>query len=98
LPGADNIDFKQTRQADREPFSYWRFRCAIEIAGITCPFEQLATGGHLIELVFADKKILPAVNLAGPRRSRRHGDGKPNFRVAPPDCFDHRAFADRRRS
>jgi hypothetical protein len=74
LPCAYDINFKQTRQSDREPFRYWRFRRPVKIAGITRPFEQLAFGGHLLKLVFADKKILPAVNLAGARRSRRYRD------------------------
>lgn len=74
MPGAHDINFKETRQADRESFRYWRFRRPVKIAGIMRPFEQLAFGNHLLELVFADKEILPAVNLGGARRSRRNRD------------------------
>jgi hypothetical protein len=74
LPGAHDINFKQTRQSGRESFRYWRFRRPVKIAGIIRPFEQLTFDGHLLKLVFADKKILPAVDLAGARRSGRYRD------------------------
>ena len=74
LPGAHYINFKQARQSDRQPFRHWRFRCSVIIAGVARPFEQLAAGGHFLELVFADKEILPARNLAGSRRPSGYRD------------------------
>jgi hypothetical protein len=74
LPGAHDINFKQTRQANGKPFRYRRPWRPVVIAGITCPFEKLAAGGHFLELVLGDKEILPAMDLARPRRTRGYRD------------------------
>jgi hypothetical protein len=74
LPGADNINFEQTRPPIGKPLRYWRFRSAVIITGIARRFEKLAAGGHFPELVLGNKEILPAMDLAGSRRSRGYRD------------------------